>query len=100
MSRPRTYRKFSKEYKENAVRLTLESDKSVRQVAEDLGIPEKLLSRWRSEQARAGTEAFRGHGRRTAAEEELSQLRRKVAELTMERDILKKAAAWFAKQQL
>lgn len=50
MDVPRKYRKFPREYKENAVRLTMESNKSVREVAAELGIPEKLLSRWRSEQ--------------------------------------------------
>lgn len=100
MSRPRKYRKFTKEFKQEAVRLSLESSKTVEQVAEDLGITAKILSRWRADQARQGTDAFRGQGRRAAAEAEVVRLRREVAELQMERDILKKAAAWFAKQQL
>jgi transposase len=65
-----------------------------------LGIAEKMLYRWRSEQLHEGADAFRGNGRRTAEEDELVRLRRENAELKMERDILKKAAAWFAKQQL
>lgn len=100
MSVPKTYRKFTKEYKHNAVRLTLEANKTVRQVAAELGLSEKLLYRWRSQQLHEGPDAFRGHGRRTAEEDELARLRRENAELKMERDILKKAAAWFAKQQL
>jgi transposase-like protein len=100
MSRPETYRKFTPEFKREAVELSLQANKSVRQVAEELGLTEKLLSRWRSEQAQQGREAFRGHGRRTVEEDELARLRRENAELKMERDILKKAAAWFAKQQL
>jgi transposase len=100
MSRPKTYRKYTKEFKQEAVQLSAGSNKTIRQVAEELGITEKLLSRWRSEQAREGPEAFRGNGRRTAAEEELIRLRRENVELKMERDILKKAAAWFARQQL
>jgi len=100
MSRPKTYRKFTKEFKLEAVQLSLASNKTVKQVAEELGVPAKTLERWRSEQTRQGVDAFRGNGRRTTAEEELARLRRENAELTMERDILKKAAAWFAKQQL
>ena len=100
MSRPRSNRKYTPEFKREAVALSQQANKSVRQVAQELGITEKLLSRWRSEQAHQGTEAFRGHGRRTTTEEELLRLRREVAELKMERDILKKAAVWFAKHQL
>ncbi len=101
MSRSRTYRKFTKEFKREAVRLSVDSNKTVRQIAQDLGVTEKILSRWRSEQAREGQDAFRGNGRRAAVEDELARLRPENAELKMERDILKKkAAAWFAKQQL
>jgi transposase len=100
MSVPRKYRRFTREYKENAVRLTEESGKTVRQVAVELGIPEKVLYRWRSEKAHDPAEAFRGNGRRTATEAEVVRLRRENAQLKIECDILKKAAAWFAKQQL
>lgn len=100
MGRKRTYRKFTKEFKQEAVRLSLDSDKTVRQIAQELGVTEKILSRWRCALAKEGEDAFRGQGRRTAAEAELAALRRENAELKMERDILKKAAAWFAKQQL
>ena len=100
MSRIKTYRKFTKEFKQEAVRLSQESNKTLKQIAEELGITAKVLSRWRGEQAHEGADAFRGQGRRAAAEAEVVRLRREVAELQMERDILKKAAAWFAKQQL
>lgn len=72
MSRPRKYRKFTKEFKQEAVRLSLESSKTVEQVAEDLGITAKILSRWRADQARQGTDAFRGQGRRAAVAFSLS----------------------------
>jgi len=95
-----TRRRFTKEFKQEAVRLSEQPNKGVQQVAADLGLPVKFLYRWRYAVAREGADAFRGHGHRLASEAELVELRRKVAELTMERDILKKAAAWFAKQQL
>ena len=100
MSRPKTYRKFTKDFKLEAVRLCLNSGKNIRQVAEELGVPVGSLEHWRLQHAREGDEAFRGNGHRTTAEMELRLLRKENAELKMERDILKKAAAWFAKQQL
>lgn len=100
MSQGMTRRRFTKEFKREAVRLSEQPDKGVHRVAADLGIPVKFLYRWRYAVAREGEDAFRGHGHRLASESELAALRRENAELRMERDILKKAAAWFAKQQL
>lgn len=100
MSQGRIRRTFTKEFKQEAVRLSDQPGKGVQQAALDLGIPVKFLYRWRQAVAREGAEAFRGHGHRLATEAELVALRRENAELRMERDILKKAAAWFAKQQL
>ena len=90
-------RRFTKEFKEEAVKLSERGDKTIRQVAADLGIHEKELHRWRREyrQARAnGTRFAPGNGQ--ARDEELEQLKREVATLRMERDLLKKAAAYFA----
>ena len=100
MSHPQKYRRFTPEFKREAVELSRHANKPVGEVAAELGLTKRELYRWRSEQAHQGTEAFRGHGRRTTTEEELLRLRREVAELKMERDILKKAAVWFAKHQL
>jgi transposase len=100
MSHPQKYRRFTPEFKREAVELSRHANKSVGEVAAELGLTKRELYRWRSEQVHQGTEAFRGHGRRTTTEEELLRLRREVAELKMERDILKKAAVWFAKHQL
>ena len=57
------------------------------------------IEAWRREMAEDGIDAFRGNGRLRPAEEELARLRRENAELRMEREILKKAAAYFAKHQ-
>ena len=100
MGRPKKYRKFTKDFKLQAVKLSQDSGKSIKQVAADLGIPVGSLEYWRQQRVRQGEEAFRGNGHRTAVDLELRRLRRQVAELETERDILKKAAAWFAKQQL
>jgi transposase len=92
--RPR--RQFTDEFKAGAVRLVLDEGKTVAQVARDLDLTVSALRKW-VEHARAD----RTHGRTgltTAEREELSRLRREVRQLTMERDILKKAAAFFAKE--
>lgn len=100
MSQGTTHRRYTKEFKSEAVRLSLQPGMTVPRAAADLGVPVNALYRWKKELTANGADAFRGNGHRTAAEEELHRLRREVSELKMERDILKKAAAWFAKQQL
>jgi transposase len=92
----RARRSFTAEFKAGAVRLVLEEGKSVSQVAKDLDLTPSALGNW-VERARAD----RSHGRTglTSAErEELTQLRRENRRLLMEREILKKAAAFFAKE--
>ena len=96
MSQPTKRRKFTKEFKLEAVRLSKQPGMTVVQAARDLGIRVKLLYRWRSEFAETPNEAFRGHGRRRARDEELERLRRENERLRMEREILKKATAFFA----
>jgi transposase len=93
--RPR--RSFTPEFKAEAVRLVRESGKSVGQIAKDLDVIETSLREW---VRRADIDAGRGpEGALTTAErEELRQLRKENRVLQMERDILKKAAAFFAKE--
>ena len=91
---------FTDEFKIQAVELSLRSGMTVQRAASDLGVPIKYLYRWRHEFKHHGAGAFPGHGKLRPADEELARLRRENAELRMEREILKKAAAWFAKQQL
>ena len=100
MSRGTTNRKYTREFKSEAVRLSQKPGMGVRRAAADLGIPMNCLYRWKQSMEAEGDDALRGHGKRTAADERIVQLERRVAELTMERDILKKAAVWFARQQL
>ena len=90
--------KYSREFKLEAVRLAEMSDGSVASVARELGINPNLLYRWRQEFAAEGPEAFPGQGNLTASEEEVRQLRRELARVREERDILKKAVAFFAKE--
>jgi len=99
MNRPKAYRKFAADFKREAVRLSQQPGKKVGQVAQDLGIPERSLALWRRRHAEHGDAAF-GDGGRTVAQVQIRELERRLAEAIAERDILKKAAAWFAKQQL
>jgi transposase len=94
-SKPR--RRYSEDFKAGAVRLVLEEGKGVMQVAKDLGLAGSVVSRW-VEQARAdGGKSTRGT-LTTSEKEELARLRKENRTLRVERDILKKAAAFFAKE--
>ncbi len=95
-----TRRRFTKQFKMEAVQLSEQPGMTVTKVASDLGVPANSLYRWRSELATTGEDAFRGNGCRTAEQAELDRLRRENAELRVEREILKKATAWFAKHTL
>jgi transposase len=93
--RPR--RSFTDEFKTGAIRLVLDEGKTIPQVARDLDLTESSLRNW-VDRARAD----RGKGKpgvlTTAEKEELATLRKEVRQLRLERDILKKAAAFFAKE--
>ncbi len=94
-----TRRSFSREFKVEAVRLVRERGVTVAQAARDLDVHENLLRKWVKDFVDDPLEAFPGHGRMKAAEAEIERLRREVQKLKAERDILKKAAAYFAKDQ-
>lgn len=90
-------RRHSKEFKKEAVALALRDGVGFPKAAQDLGVHESMLRRWEKQLRREGTDAFRGNGNRTAVQAELARLRRENADLREERDILKKAALYFAK---
>jgi transposase len=94
----RARRKFTREFKVEAVRLVRERGVTVAQAARDLGLGQTVLRKWVRAFAADPREAFPGHGQQKPEQAELTQLRREVARLKMERDILKKAAAYFAKE--
>jgi len=91
-------RKYTREFKLEAVRLAAESERSVAAVARDLGIHPNNLYKWRQELARDGNEAFPGQGNIKGGEEELRHLRRELDKVKQERDILKKALLYFTKE--
>ncbi|GHO68428.1 transposase [Ktedonobacter sp. SOSP1-52] len=87
---------YDKTFKQEAVNLVRTSEKSQRQVAEDLGIAMSTLSRWCSELAANGERAFVGSGNLQPEAEEMRRLRRENDVLRQERDILKKALTIFS----
>ncbi len=91
-------RNFTDDDKTGAVRLVLDEGKTVASAARDLGVTESSLRNW-VEQARADRTKGKT-GLTTAEREELARLRKDVRELRMERDVLKKAAAFFARDHL
>jgi transposase len=95
MSRKR--REFDADYKAEAIRLTKVGDRSISQVAKDLDLTETALRRWIDQSVAAGGPP--GEGPLTSAErQELRRLRRENKVLQMEKEILKKATAFFAKE--
>jgi transposase len=96
----RTRRRFSREFKIQAVRLVLERGVSMAQAARDLDVHVSVLRTWVREHRANPAHAFPGVGQQTPEAAEVTQLKREVARLKMERDILKKAAAYFAKESM
>jgi len=95
-----TRRKFSREFKLEAVKLVTQRGVSVPQAANDLDVHENVLRKWVRELREEPQEAFPGNGKQKVQDAEIARLRKEVAKLKMERDILKKAAAYFAKESM
>ena len=95
--RRRPKRAFTDEFKAGAVRLVLDEGKAINQVARDLDLTASSLGDWVA-RARADRTKGKSGGLTTQEREELAALRKKVRQLELERDILKKAAAFFAKE--
>jgi transposase len=93
-----TRRTFSREFKLEAVRLVNERGVAVTQAARDLGLHENVLRKWVRELVADPQQAFPGQGQMKPEQAEIERLKKEVAKLKMERDILKKAAAYFARE--
>jgi transposase-like protein len=91
-------RKFTREFKLEAVRLIKERGVSYAQASEDLGVHQSQLRGWVKALADDPQHAFPGQGQMKPEQLEIAQLKREVIRLKAERDILKKAAAYFAKE--
>jgi transposase len=95
----RQRQRFSREFKLEAVRLLELGQKPATQLALELAIRRNLLYKWQKELGAKGNEAFHGPGRKPADEQsEVERLKAELKKVTEERDILKKAAAYFARE--
>lgn len=91
--------KYNKEFKLEAVKLVTEKGRSVYSVGKDLGVSPKTLYKWIDDFNKHKEEAFPGSGKLRPEDEEIRQLKRRLADLEEENAILKKATAIFAKHQ-
>ena len=98
-SKRKPYKKYSAELKAEVVAIAERQELSLKEIGEKFDIDPPLISKWLKAKRLEGAEAFRGRGNRTELEAENERLRREVRELKLEQEILKKAAAYFAKHQ-
>ena len=91
-------RVFSREFKVEAVKLVRDRGVAVAQASRDLEVAESVLRRWMRDLSSDPVQAFPGRGQMKPEQQEIDRLRREVAKLKAERDILKKAAAFFARE--
>jgi len=96
---PRSRRRFSREFKLDAVRMALSSDRPTTAVAGELGITPEMLRRWKKQYADDPDQSFPGNGRLKDRDRETDALRREVAQLKAENAFLKKVSGYFARGQ-
>jgi transposase len=99
MSVNESRRSYDRAFKVEAVRLSREPGRTVAGTARDLGINENMLHRWRRQFGQDSESAFPGKGHLKPEQAELGRLRRELADVTEERDILKKAMGIFSRRQ-
>lgn len=91
-------KRFSQEFKVEAVRLLEAGSRPASELARQLGIPRNRLYKWQEQVRKNGGGAFPGSGHRRGSGSELARLKQELERVKEERDILKKAAAYFAKE--
>ncbi len=96
MSRRRGYKRYSPEFKREALKRASEDGMTDKQVCEELGISARQLGRWRDEFRLLGGDAFLGKGK--SRDQEVAELKRELAKVKQERDFLKDAVVFFAKE--
>jgi len=94
-----TRRTYTREFKIEAAKLSYNSDKPVADIAEQLGVSQSSLNRWRSEYRDDPDQAFPGNGQMKERDEEIARLKKELKQAQMENEILKKAVAIFTRSQ-
>ena len=90
-------KKYDKAFKLEVLKMIQQSDRTIKSIAQELGIHPGVISRWRKQFREQENEAFPGKGHQTPEDEEIRRLKKELADVKEERDILKKAVAFFAK---
>jgi transposase len=96
MTKPKPYKRYSAEFKKESIRRANEEGTTDQGVCDELGISTRQFRRWRDEIEVLGKDAFPGKGQ--TRDEEITTLKRDLAKVKKERDFLKEAAAYFAKE--
>jgi len=91
-------KKYTKEFKLDAISLVRDQNLNIAEASRNLGVSAQILGRWIKEEESEDGQAFRGNGKMTPDQEEIRQLKAQVKRLEMEREILKKATVFFAKE--
>jgi transposase len=90
-------RRFDGQFKLDAVRLIQESDRAISDIAKDLGVRRELLYKWKRELEEDPQHAFPGKGKLKPEQDQLRQLQQELRRVIEERDVLKKALAFFSR---
>jgi transposase len=96
LTKPKRHKRYSAEFKREAILRASEEGMTDKAVCDELGISPRQFRRWRDDLALLGNEAFPGKGR--TRDQELAGLKRELPQVTKERDFLREAAAHFAKR--
>ncbi len=99
MSDYKSRRRYSKAFKQETVELILNGTRRIGDVANDLEIHRNTITRWVREYKANAEDAFPGNGKLMPADEEIRKLKRELARVKQERDILKKAVAFFSRDE-
>jgi len=91
-------KKYTKEFKLDAISLVRDQNLNIAEASRNLGVSAQMLGRWIKEEESEDGQAFRGNGNLTPDQEEIRKLKAQVKRLEMEREILKKATVFFAKE--
>jgi transposase len=91
-------KKYTKEFKLDAISLVRDQNLNIAEASRNLGVSAQMLGRWIKEEESEDGQAFRGNGKLTPDQEEIRKLKAQVKRLEMEREVLKKATVFFAKE--